>query len=97
MQTFRKDDTVRIAIIIASLLITFRCYADEIYVEGETSNGTTISRYLETDDYDYAEGYLKDEDGKEFSGRVRFKTIRSGLKIPINPKPMNFILTSVNK
>jgi len=68
MQTFRKDDTVRIAIIIASLLITFRCYADEIYVEGETSNGTTISRYLETDDYDYAEGYLKDEDGKEFFG-----------------------------
>lgn len=55
-----------ITIIIASLLITFTCYADEIYVEGKTSDGKTISGYLETDDYDYAEGYLKDENGNEF-------------------------------
>jgi len=55
-----------ITILIAGLLITFTCYADEIYVEGETSEGAFVSGYLETDDYDYAEGYLKDENGNEF-------------------------------
>ena len=55
-----------ITVIIVSLLIAFTCCADEIYVEGETSDGTTISGYMETDDYDYAEGYLKDENGNEF-------------------------------
>ncbi len=55
-----------IAIIIAILLMSSACYADEIYVEGKTSDGTTISGYLETDDYDYAEGYLKSENGNEF-------------------------------
>ena len=66
-----------IAVIIASLLIAFTCYADEIYVEGETSDGATISGYLETDDYDYAEGYLEDENGNEFfvEGEVQNDTV----------------------
>lgn len=55
-----------IATIIASLLIAFTCYADEIYVEGEADDGTFVSGYLETDDYDYAEGYLEDENGNGF-------------------------------
>ena len=55
-----------IASIITGLLIAFTCYADEIYVEGETDDGTFISGFLETDDCDYAEGYLTDEKGNEF-------------------------------
>lgn len=66
-----------IAIIIAILLMSSTCYADEIYVEGKTSDGTTISGYLETEDYDYAEGYLKDENGNEFfvEGEVQDDTV----------------------
>ena len=62
-----------IAIIIASLLITLTCYANEIYVEGKTGDGTFVSGYLETDGCDYAEGYLKDENGNLFfvEGEIR--------------------------
>jgi hypothetical protein len=68
---------VIIAIIIASLFIIFTCYADEIYVEGKTSDGKTITGYLETDDYDYAEGYLEDENGNQIfvEGKIQDDTV----------------------
>ena len=54
-----------IVIITLSLLIGLTCYAEEIYVEGETSDGTFVSGYLETEG-DYAEGYLEDNKGNSF-------------------------------
>jgi len=54
-----------IATIFLGLVIALTCHAEEIYVEGETSDGTFVSGYLETEG-DYAEGYLEDDKGNTF-------------------------------